>query len=809
MIFRRSIHSIISASQRLSWKCRTLQYNNSASNANTVITSRQSPFIYCKALENTSISNLYGSVTSNRSQPFSTSSSVRKGDNERTDIIDVDSIRNIGISAHIDSGKTTLTERILYYTGRIDAIHEVKGKDGVGATMDSMELERQRGITIQSAATYTMWNDHNINIIDTPGHVDFTIEVERSLRVLDGAILVLCAVGGVQSQSMTVNRQMRRYGVPCIAFINKLDRMGGDPFKVLDQLRSKLGHNAALLQLPMGKESNLKGLVDITQNKAIYFDGDYGDTVRYDEVPKEFRQQREDYYHELVEYLANSDEYIGDLFLEEKQPTESEIQAAIRRSTVARKFTPVMMGTALKNKGVQPLLDGAVKYLPNPTQIDNFAIDSSKTKINEDGDEVEFKVKLNPERSDRHPFVGLAFKLEQGKFGQLTYVRVYQGEVKRGDTVWNTRNGKKARLSRLVQMHSNKMEDVDRVTAGDICALFGVDCASGDSFVLDKSQMLSMESIFVPEPVISMSIKPENKKDLDSFSTAIQRFTKEDPTFTIKFDNDVKETIASGMGELHLDIYAQRMEREYNCPVKLGKPKVSFRETLFSNRVDFDYWHRKQTGGRGEYARVIGYLEPLPAHLNTTVEFQDKTVGTNVPKNFIPGIKKGFLDICEKGTLTGHRIVGVRMVLLDGAHHEVDSSEWAFYQATQFAMSDCSEDGVWQVLEPIMKVEATGPEEFQGACVSSLSKRNGLITAVDADETGWFTAGCEAPLNQMFGFATELRSLTQGKGEFTMEYARYAPCDSQVQDQLIAQYQQEQEVLLAASSGGAGKKKKK
>ena len=498
MILRRSIHSIINLP---SWETRTLQYNRAkvltnTGNATTIFSSAVSERL--KTIASKSTCNVFGTFTSNKPRLFTTSSCMNKTESDKTDI-DVDRIRNIGISAHIDSGKTTLTERILYYTGRIDEIHEVKGKDGVGATMDSMELERQRGITIQSAATYTMWNDHNINIIDTPGHVDFTIEVERSLRVLDGAILVLCAVGGVQSQSMTVNRQMRRYGVPCIAFINKLDRMGGDPFKVLDQLRTKLGHNAALLQLPMGRESNLKGLVDILKNKALYFDGDFGESVRYDEVPKEFRQQRDDYYHELVEYIANSDDHIGELFLEEKQPTETELEAAIRRVTISRKFTPVMMGTALKNKGVQPLLDGIINYLPNPMQVDNFAIDTSQTTVNEDGDEVEVKIKLNPERSNKHPFVGLAFKLEQGKFGQLTYVRVYQGEVKQGDTVWNTRNGKKARLSRLVQMHSNKMEDVERVTAGDICALFGVDCASGDSFVLDKEQMLSMESIFVPE----------------------------------------------------------------------------------------------------------------------------------------------------------------------------------------------------------------------------------------------------------------------------------------------------------------------
>merc|ERR1719295_1995664 len=674
--------------------------------------------------------------------------------------------------------------------------------------MDSMELERQRGITIQSAATYTMWNDHNINIIDTPGHVDFTIEVERSLRVLDGAVLVLCAAGGVQSQSMTVNRQMKRYGVPCIGFVNKLDRNGGDAFKVLSQLRSKLGHHAALLQLPMGKEANLKGLIDIVGERAMYFDGQYGETLRYEDIPAEFREQHKDYRHELIEHLADADEVIGEMFLEEKTPQEADIRAAIRRATINRTFTPVMMGTALKNKGVQPLLDGVVEYLPNPSQVPNLAIDTSKSSIDEEtGEEHQVKVTLDPQRSNEKPFMGLAFKLEQGKFGQLTYMRVYQGQGKKGDFVYNTRTGKKTRIPRLVQMHSNKMEDIDKATAGDICAVFGVDCASGDSFVTEKEQTLSMESIFVPDPVLSLAIKPSDKKKTDNFSKAVQRFTKEDPTFRIWFDNDSKETIASGMGELHLEIYAQRMEREYGCVVELGKPKVAFRETLFTPKVGYDYWHRKQTGGRGEYARIIGYLEPLPSHLNTTIDFKDKTVGTNVPKNFIPGVRKGFADYCNKGPLSGSKVVGVRMILEDGAHHEVDSSEWAFYQAAQFAMDDCFENGTWQILEPIMKVEVTGPEEFQGTCVSMLTQRGGIITAVDTSE-GWFTAEGEAPLNNMFGFSANLRSATQGKGEYTMEYSRYAPTEHDVQEHIISDYEASKNAKDSASSD-AGKSKKK
>merc|ERR1719427_365212 len=624
-------------------------------------------------------------------------------------------MRNIGISAHIDSGKTTLTERILFYTGRIDAIHEVKGKDGVGATMDSMELERQRGITIQSAATYTMWNDHNINIIDTPGHVDFTIEVERALRVLDGAILVLCAVGGVQSQTMTVDRQMKRYNVPRIAFINKLDRMGSNPNRVLNQLRKKLKHNAAFIQLPIGLESDCKGVVDIVNERAIYFQGDFGTEIVFDDIPAEMKDEVEERKFELIEHLANADETIGEMFLEEQNPTTADIHAAIKRATIAQTFTPVMMGTALKNKGVQPLLDAVLDYLPNPSQVENYALlQKSETDTK--------KILMNPERSNNEPFVALAFKLEQGKFGQLTYLRIYQGTVKKGDTVWNSRTGKKTRLSRLVQMHSNKMEDVNEVFAGDICAVFGVDCASGDSFVLDKDLKLSMESIHVPESVLSMSIKPADKKGDSNFTKAITRFTKEDPTYRVWYDNENKETIASGMGELHLEIYAQRMEREYGCPVIMGKPTAAFREML-TKPTGFDFFHKKQSGGRGEYARVIGVMEPLEPHENTKIEFRDETTGTNVPKPFVPGVRKGFMDSCERGMMAGCKVTGVRMRLQDGANHPVDSSEWAFYQASQSAFLDVCEDGVWQVLEPIMSVEVNSPQEFSSQVFSLINHR--------------------------------------------------------------------------------------
>ncbi|XP_045127009.1 elongation factor G, mitochondrial-like isoform X2 [Portunus trituberculatus] len=687
-------------------------------------------------------------------------------------------IRNIGISAHIDSGKTTLTERILYYTGRIEEMHEVRGKDGVGAVMDSMELERQRGITIQSAATYTMWKDHNINIIDTPGHVDFTVEVERALRVLDGAVLVLCAVGGVQSQTLTVNRQIQRYSVPCLAFINKLDRMGANPYRVLNQMRSKLHHNAAFIQLPIGLEGNTLGVVDLVEERAIYYEGNLGTFLRYDEIPQEMRVESEERRLELIEHLSNVDEHLGEMFLEEKTPTNDDLHAGIRRACLARSFTPVMMGTALKNKGVQTLLDAVLRYLPNPAEVENRA-------LVQDTAGKETKVLLHSARDKSHPFVGLAFKLEAGKYGQLTYVRVYQGGLKKGDNIFNTRTNKRVKVSRLVQLHSNNMEDVNEVFAGDICALFGIDCASGDTFTTQPKYPISMESMYVPDPVISMSIKPKNPKDLDAFSKAVNRFTREDPTYRIQWDTDNKETIASGMGELHLEIYAQRMQREYGCEVTMGKPKVAFRETLVSP-VEFNYVHKKQSGGAGQYGHIIGLVEPLPTEENTQLAFSDETMGTSVPKQFIPAIEKGFKEMCNKGMMTGHKIAGVRFRVLDGSSHMVDSNEISFIMAAQGAMKQAYEFGAWMVLEPIMSVEITAPEEFQGVVTSHMNKRHGIITGTDANQ-GWFSLYCEVPLNDMFGYANELRSSTQGKGEFAMEYSCYLPARSEVMDELMNQ----------------------
>ncbi|KAF9190951.1 Elongation factor G, mitochondrial [Haplosporangium sp. Z 767] len=687
-------------------------------------------------------------------------------------------LRNIGISAHIDSGKTTLTERVLFFTGRINQIHEVRGKDNVGAKMDSMDLEREKGITIQSAATYASWKDYNFNIIDTPGHVDFTIEVERALRVLDGAVLVLCAVSGVQSQTITVDRQMKRYNVPRICFINKMDRAGANPWKVVEALRTKLKMHAAALQIPMGAEDNFKGVIDLLKWKAIHFEGVDGVNIVEKDIPEEYLELANAKRAELFEHLAEVDEAMSDMFIMEENPTGEQLAEAIRRATVARKFIPVMMGSAIKNKGVQPLLDGVCAYLPSPNEVSNIALD-----IKND----ESKVELSSNEKD--PFVGLAFKLEEGRFGQLTYMRVYQGMLKRGGFITNIKNEKKVKVPRLVRMHADELEDVDEIGPGEICAMFGVDCSSGDTFT-DGSLQYTMTSMFVPNPVISLSLKPKGKETAN-FSKALNRFQKEDPTFKVHVDSETKETIISGMGELHLEIYVERMRREYNVDCVTGKPQVAFREAI-QDSAKFNYTHKKQSGGAGQYGRVQGFIEPAAMDEDgNEAFFESRVVGGNIPTNFIPACEKGFREGMQKGFLIGHPITGVRMVLEDGAAHAVDSSELAFKVATLNAFKEAYMKSNPMIMEPIMKVDITAPVEFQGAVIGGINKRKGTIVDTESGED-YFSCVAEVPLNAMFGYASEIRGQSQGKGEFSMEYIRHQKVQPQEQVELIKAHQKKQ-----------------
>lgn len=681
-------------------------------------------------------------------------------------------MRNIGISAHIDSGKTTLTERILFYANKIHAIHEVKGKDGHGATMDYMELERERGITITSASTNVTWKDHAINIIDTPGHVDFTIEVERSLRVLDGAILVLCSVGGVQSQSITVDRQLKRYNVPFIAFVNKCDRTGANPLRVKEQLREKLGHNAVMIQLPIGLEDKFEGLVDLVKMKALYYEGTGGEDVVEREIPADMLAGAEKCREDLIDAASMFSDELAEAYLEGKA-TEDQIRAAIRTGVLARELTPVFVGSAYKNKGIQTLLDGVTSYLPNPAEVKNYALDL---------DDSERQVELKS--SDKESSIALAFKLEDGQYGQLTYIRIYQGCVKKGDELYNSRLRRRFKIGRLIRMHANSMEDIAEAPCGDIVALFGIDCASGDTFCKHGTNY-SMTSMYVPAPVISLAVTPKDKNSADNMAKALGRFTKEDPTFRTFVDPESNQTIIQGMGELHLDVYIERMKREYKAEVDTGMPQVAYRETI-TQRADFDYTHKKQTGGSGQYGRVAGFMEP---NAESDYEFVDAIRGGVIPNEFIPSCDKGFQAARTKGTLIGFPIVNIRMTINDGATHPVDSSDMAFQQAAIGAFRQAYEKAKPVILEPIMKVGVEGPTEFQGNVFGSLNQRRGII--VSSTEDGSFCQiEAEVPLSEMFGYSTVLRSLTQGKAEFTMEVLKYGRVPTAISDELKKEYQE-------------------
>lgn len=687
--------------------------------------------------------------------------------------------RNIGISAHIDSGKTTLTERILFYSAKIHAIHEVRGKDGVGATMDSMELERERGITIASASTNVTWKDHPINIIDTPGHVDFTIEVERALRVLDGAILVLDSVGGVQSQTITVDRQLNRYSVPFVAFVNKCDRTGADPIRVGKQLADKLGHNAVMMHLPIGLEDKFEGIVDIVKMKALYFEGEFGEKVVERDIPENLKAEADERHEQLLDAASMFSDELAEAYLEGEY-TEQQVHEAVRKGTLKRELLPVFIGSAYKNKGVQTILDAVVSYLPNPTEVSSVALDL---------DNEEKEVELYS-REDL-PTVALAFKLEDTQYGQLTYIRVYQGTVKKGDELFNVRAQKKFKVGRLIRMHANKMDDINEAPVGDIVALFGIDCASGDTFC---SQQLnySMTSMYVPNPVISLSVRAKDKKSEGNMGKALNRFTKEDPTFRTYVDKESNETIIQGMGELHLDVYIERMRREYSADVETGMPQVAYREAI-TETAEFDYTHKKQTGGSGQFGRIAGYMEPLE---EGNYEFVDKIKGGVIPNEYIPSCDKGFQQCMAKGSLIGYPIVGVRVVINDGSTHPVDSSDMAFQQAAIGCFRQAYPKAKPQILEPIMKVVVEGPTEFQGNIFATINQRRGIILA-SSEEVAFSSVEAEVPLSEMFGYSTVLRSLTQGKAEYSMEFLKYGRVPQSVAEELKTQIEERRKAEAA------------
>ena len=704
----------------------------------------------------------------------------------------LEQIRNIGISAHIDSGKTTLTERILYYSGRIHRMNEVKGS-GDGATMDYMDLEKERGITITSACTKVEWEGHQINVIDTPGHVDFTVEVERSLRVLDGAVLVLCAVGGVQSQSLTVDRQMKRYHVPRIAFINKMDRTGADPKNVIRQIREKLGVTPLPLQLPMGAESRFQGVIDLVEMKAYYYDGEKGDDVRIEAIPAEYQDEAVTARNEMLETLSLYSDELMEAMLEERQVTAEEIRPLIRNAVLSQDVTPVMMGTAYKNKGVQTLLDAVVAYLPSPLDRKVTATDLRvKMKVEEGETPPDNKVVLSPVYDK--PMCCMAFKIVEEAFGQLAFVRIYQGKIVKGQSYTNTRTDRTVRVGRMVRMHADQREDLEWAGAGDIVAIVGVDCASGDTFCGDGVDY-ALESIFVPEPVIRLSIEPLKRDGADKLAKALDRFRREDPTFRLFTDEETGQTIIAGMGQLHLEIYVERIKREYKVECLVGEPRVAYREYP-TKEVEFDYKHKKQTGGSGQFAHVKGRLVPLPLGTPEAYIFENKVTQGRIPKEYIEPSNKGFQRALDKGPLCECEVVGVKMVLEDGSYHDVDSSEMAFNICGFNCMRETLKKAAIGLLEPIMRLDVEVPTEYQGTVSGHISSKRGMINGSEVRGNMCYISA-EAPLSSMFDYANELRSMTQGKGGFAMEFFQYRPLPRSLQDDVVNRRKAEKEERLA------------
>ena len=698
---------------------------------------------------------------------------------------EIGNTRNIGISAHIDSGKTTLTERILYYSGVIHKIEEVRG-GGSGATMDYMELEKEKGITIASASTSVYWQGNKINIIDTPGHVDFTVEVERALRVLDGAIMILCSVAGIQSQSITVDRQMKRYRVPRLVFVNKMDRIGADPFKAIGDLKEKLGHNAVAMQIPIGAEDTFQGVVDLISMKALFNSGDKGEDTIVEAIPENLRDLAEEKRMEMLEAVSMFDDRLMEDLLEEREIADETVRKAVWHGVNSLKLTPVFMGSAFKNKAIQPLLDAVCHYLPSPMEASPM-----KAVRMEDGTKT---VELKPDRT--LPLVCMAFKITDEQFGQLTYTRIYQGTLRKGAHIFNTRTGKKMRVGRIVRMHSDNRVNIESAFAGDIVAMIGVDCSSGDT-LCDGDCKVSLESIYVAKPVISLAVGSKNRESAVKMSKALSRFVKEDPTFTVKTDQESGQTVISGMGELHLEIYLERMRREYRADLAVGAPQVNYREAI-SKPAGFRYAHKKQTGGAGQYAMVVGRIEPMESFAGVggeeaeEFEFINGIKGGAIPSEYIGACEAGFRDVMAEGPLAGFPIVGVRVHLEDGKYHEVDSSDLAFRICARQAMKQAVRSGSVRLLEPMMRVEVETPIEFQGGVISDLSSKRGVIGGTDLKDQ-MAVVIVTIPLAEMFGYSTALRSITQGKATFSMEFDSYVPCPKHIQERVVAERLEERE----------------
>ncbi|UCD00209.1 MAG: elongation factor G [Phycisphaerales bacterium] len=685
----------------------------------------------------------------------------------------INRIRNIGISAHIDSGKTTLSERILYYAGRIHRMQEVHADAG-GATLDYMDLERERGITITAAATQVSWNDKSINLIDTPGHVDFTVEVERSLRVLDGAIMVLCAVGGVQSQSITVDQQMKRYRVPRIAFTNKMDRIGADPERVRKELTDKLGLNVVPLQISMGAGEDFQGVIDLVTMEAVAFEGSCGEHIVREPIRPEYMDSAARAREEMLDALCMFNDEMTERLLEGQEVSQEMIRRTIREATINRNIVPLMMGSAFKNKGVQPLLDAVCDFLPSPLDRSSFARDH-------DNEGTEIPLAADPDA----PLVAMVFKITDESFGQLSYVRVYQGTIVKGRQYRNARTNRMQRIGRIVQMHANDREDVADAGPGDIVALLAADCASGDTLCGDGINY-SLESIFVADPVISLSITPASSADQERMAKALSRFMKEDPTFRVWTDPKTGQTIIAGMGELHLDVYVERIRREFKAEVQVGIPKVSYREAP-TIEAEFNHRHKKQTGGSGQFAHVVGRLIPLPQDGESSYEFEDNITSGRVPGEYIPAVNKGFQAAMKKGPLGGYEIVGCKMCLDDGSHHPVDSSEMAFRTAARDAFIEVFKRSRPCLLEPIMAVELEMPAEFQGPIIGDLNSRRGIILGTE-NRANCTVVRAEVPLSSMFGYATVIRGLSKGTAMFSMEMARYARVPAKLSEAILEEH---------------------